>query len=186
VRASDGVDDECDTNLGGILPADIIARWEHRRSARIIVVDDDFHFRMLLDDILVAEGVEILQADSGTPLVDLVRRHHPDLILLDTPIEPVAGFDAIESLRANGQNIPVIVLTTVHDVAMLEAAVDAGADDYLTKPISEAVLLALWQLSLLRTVDRRLFDSILVQLPDEERWHLDQLLERFHRASGFL
>ena len=71
-----------------------------------------------------------------------VGQHHPNVVLLDEVMEPVSGVEALQALRASGQDVPVVMLTAIGRDDMVETALDTGADDYVTKPFSEAVLVA--------------------------------------------
>jgi DNA-binding response OmpR family regulator len=108
----------------------------------VLVVDDDAAVRQLLEDILVSAGFEVVMADSGANLAEVVRRQHPSVVLLDEVMEPISGLEALRALRASGQDVPVVMLTAVGHDEMVETALDSGADDYLTKPFSDAVLVA--------------------------------------------
>jgi DNA-binding response OmpR family regulator len=108
----------------------------------VLVVDDDAAVRQLLEDILVSAGFEVVMADSGANLAEVVRRQHPSVVLLDEVMEPISGLEALRALRASGQDVPVVMLTAVGHDEMVETALDTGADDYLTKPFSDAVLVA--------------------------------------------
>ncbi len=110
-------------------------------SARILVVDDELQIRRLLKTTLSAHGYEVLVAADGTTALDLVTRSRPDLILLDLGLPGMDGLDVCRQIRGWSQ-VPIIVLTvrdTEHDKV---AALDLGADDYLTKPFGTNELLA--------------------------------------------
>jgi DNA-binding response OmpR family regulator len=113
-----------------------------RARATVLVVDDDADVRQLLEDILVSAGFEVVLADSGANLAEVVRQQHPNVVLLDQVMEPVSGVEALQALRASGQDVPVVMLTAIGRDDMVETALDTGADDYVTKPFSEAVLVA--------------------------------------------
>ena len=113
-----------------------------RARATVLVVDDDAAVRQLLEDILVSAGFEVVMADSAANLAEVVRRQHPSVVLLDEVMEPVSGLEALRALRASGQDVPVVMLTAIGHDEMVETALDTGADDYLTKPFSDAVLVA--------------------------------------------
>ena len=108
----------------------------------MLVVDDDPALRQLLEDILVSAGFEVVLADSGANLAEVVRRQHPNVVLLDEVMEPVSGLEALQALRASGHDVPVVMLTAIGRDDMVETALDLGADDYVTKRFSEAVLVA--------------------------------------------
>ena len=113
-----------------------------RTRATVLVVDDDPALRQLLEDILVSAGFEVVLADSGANLAEVVRRQHPNVVLLDEVMEPVSGLEALQALRASGHDVPVVMLTAIGRDDMVETALDLGADDYVTKRFSEAVLVA--------------------------------------------
>ena len=113
-----------------------------RARATVLVVDDDAALRQLLEDILVRAGFEVVLAGTGVNLAKIVRQQHPNVVLLDEVMEPVSGLEALQALRASGQDVPVVMLTAIRHDEMVEAALDTGADDYLTKPFSDAVLVA--------------------------------------------
>jgi DNA-binding response OmpR family regulator len=108
----------------------------------VLVVDDDLYVRQLLVDMLVHEGFSVTPAESASGLTDLVRDQQPDVVILDEMMEPVSGLEALRSLRSSGEQVLVMMLTAVSPEDLLEAAVAVGADDYLAKPFSNAVLVA--------------------------------------------
>jgi DNA-binding response OmpR family regulator len=110
--------------------------------ATVLVVDDDAALRQLLEDILVGAGFQVVMADTGVNLAEVVTRLHPNVVLLDEIMEPVSGLEALQALRASGQNVPVVMLTAINRDEVIETALNTGADDYLTKPFSEVVLVA--------------------------------------------
>jgi DNA-binding response OmpR family regulator len=110
--------------------------------AKVLIVDDDVPLLQLLEEVLVAHGFAVAQSATGERLPDLVRQEHPAIVVLDQVMEPVSGLDALESLRASGLNVPVLMLMATRAEQMLELAVHTGADDYVTKPFSKPVLVA--------------------------------------------
>jgi DNA-binding response OmpR family regulator len=109
---------------------------------RVLVVDDDPALRELLENVLMSEGFQVLQADSALGITDLVRDTQPDLILLDQFMQPVSGLDTLQAMRSSGEQVPVVMLTGASREDLLEMALELGADDYVAKPFSEAVLVA--------------------------------------------
>ena len=108
----------------------------------VLVVDDDAAVRQMLNDLLHAEGFVVLAIATGAGLAEVVRQRQPDVVLLDQVMRPVSGLEALQALRASGQDVPVIMLTAIGRDDMVETALDTGADDYLTKPFSAPVLVA--------------------------------------------
>jgi DNA-binding response OmpR family regulator len=112
-----------------------------RRAPRIAVIDDDPEVRLYLSVGLGAAGFEVLVAKGGADGVALVRSAVPDAIVLDVVMPQVDGFDAIEQIR-RFSHVPIVLLSVRGDVRDRVAGLEAGADDYLTKPVVLAELVA--------------------------------------------
>lgn len=108
----------------------------------ILVIDDDPELREFLLGELVAEGYECESAASGQAALIAIRRQPWDLVVLDWSLPDFSGVEVCERMRASGITTPVLMLTAHDDVTERVRALDAGADDYLTKPFSIAELLA--------------------------------------------
>jgi two-component system, OmpR family, response regulator MprA len=111
-------------------------------AARVLVVDDDPEMREFLQGELATEGHTCEVAASGQAALLALRQQAWDLVLLDWGLPDFSGIEVCERLRAGGSTTPVLMLTAHDDVAERVRALDAGADDYLTKPFSIAELLA--------------------------------------------
>lgn len=109
--------------------------------ARILVCDDDAPLLRALSVSLAARGYEVLVAHSGEEGLDVFAHHHPDVVLLDLGLPGIDGVEVIRGIRA-GSSIPIIVLSARHQSASKVEALDAGADDYVTKPFGMDELLA--------------------------------------------
>jgi two-component system KDP operon response regulator KdpE len=101
--------------------------------ALVLVVDDEPAILRILKSTLRAAGYRVETAETGSEAVRVVARLSPDLILLDLGLPDLDGKDVIESLRA-WTHVPLVVLSARHDEAERIAALDLGADDYVTKP----------------------------------------------------
>jgi two-component system phosphate regulon response regulator OmpR len=110
--------------------------------ATVLVVDDDTTVRQVLEELLRSAGFTVATADTGARLPDLVRQQQPHVVLLDQLMQPVSGLEALQALRASGQDVPVIMLTALGGDDLVQTALETGADDYVTKPFSNAVLVA--------------------------------------------
>ena len=108
---------------------------------RILVVDDETQLLRALCINLAARRYEVAVADNGASALDQAARHAPDLVVLDLGLPDMDGTDVITALRA-WTNIPILVLSGRTDAADKVAALDAGADDYITKPFNMDELLA--------------------------------------------
>ncbi len=108
---------------------------------RILVVDDEAAIRRFLKIILEADGHTFLEASSGQEGLVMAATHRPDLIVLDLGLPDLDGLVVLKRLR-EWSTVPVIVLTVKDSDTDKVALLDAGADDYLTKPFSTAELQA--------------------------------------------
>ena len=111
------------------------------KSARIMIIDDEPQMRRLLQVALTAHGYEIRGAETGRAGIDQTAVFHPDLIVLDLSLPDLDGIEVIKQLREWTQT-PVIILSVREQEGDKIAALDAGADDYVTKPFSMGELLA--------------------------------------------
>jgi two-component system KDP operon response regulator KdpE len=108
---------------------------------RVLVVDDEPQIRRALAITLRARGYDVDLASGGREALAMAADTHPDVVLLDLGLPDLDGVAVIEGLRGWSQ-IPVIVLSARHDSDDKVLALDAGADDYVTKPFGMAELLA--------------------------------------------
>jgi two-component system, OmpR family, KDP operon response regulator KdpE len=110
-------------------------------TARILVVDDEPPIRKLLRVGLASQGYEVLEAaDAKSALEQLVRK--PALVILDLGLPDIDGLQLLGQIRAGRSDVPVIVLSSRGDEAGKVAALDLGADDYVTKPFGMDELFA--------------------------------------------
>ena len=101
---------------------------------RVLVVDDEPAILRFLRAGLSAQGFTVSEAEAGQPALDAVRREAADLVVLDLGLPDMDGLDVIRHIRANGSAIPIIVLSSRDDEGSKVAALDLGADDFVTKP----------------------------------------------------
>jgi two-component system, sensor histidine kinase and response regulator len=109
----------------------------------VLVVDDNFQNREVAEGHLVGAGYQAVQAESGEQALEMLKTQRPDLILLDVLMPGLDGFETCRRMRAlpGGKNIPILFLTALGDLGTHKAALDSGADDFLTKPINRTELL---------------------------------------------
>ena len=112
------------------------------RRARILIVDDDANNRLLLQVMLANEGYEIVTASAGTEALDLVQQLPPDLIVLDVMMPGMDGYQVAARIKTNPatRHIPVIMLTALSDKNSMMHGLNAGAEEFLTKPVVRAEL----------------------------------------------
>jgi pilus assembly protein CpaE len=120
---------------------------------KILVVDDDVNALKLIGYTLHKEGYEIIAAQSGQEALAKVREESPRLVILDIMMPDMDGYEVCRRLRATPQTaqLPVIMLTAKAQVEDKVAGFEAGADDYLTKPVIPAELVARVKALLLRS-----------------------------------
>jgi two-component system KDP operon response regulator KdpE len=106
-----------------------------------LVCDDDASLLRALDLSLSARGYDVIVARSGEDGLDETDRHHPDVIVLDLGLPGMDGIEVIRRIRERN-SIPIIVLSARHQSVSKVQALDAGADDYMTKPFGVDELLA--------------------------------------------
>ena len=110
-------------------------------AGRILVVDDEPQIRRVMRTTLIAAGYEIEDAKSGEEGIEKLNQFRPDLVLLDINMPGIGGLAACKLIRAD-KNVAIIILTVRDSEADKVAALDAGADDFVTKPFSTPELLA--------------------------------------------
>jgi adenylate cyclase len=111
---------------------------------RILVVDDTPVNLKLLGDLLTAKGYTITTAASGPEALEKIDRDPPDLVLLDVMMPGMSGYEVCKKLRENPATaiLPVVMVTALDPAQERVKGIDAGADDFLTKPINQPELLA--------------------------------------------
>ena len=109
--------------------------------ARVLVIDDEPAIRRFLRASLSARGYELYEAATGHDGIQSVPMHHPDIVILDLGLPDMDGLDVIRSLREWTQT-PILILSVREQESDKIPALDAGADDYLTKPFGVGELVA--------------------------------------------
>ena len=102
----------------------------------VLIVEDEKNIVDILRFNLQREGYRTLEAYDGKDGLDKAVSENPDLILLDVMLPQMNGFDVCRALRAQGSNVPVIILTAREEEADKVLGLEIGADDYITKPFS--------------------------------------------------
>ncbi len=132
VAAQKGGDDATESELESDLPG------------RILVVDDTAANIRLLAAILKIEGFEVFTAQSGAAALEILQEEALDVVLLDIMMPEMNGFEVCAKIRANPStaNLPVVMVTALQETADRVRALEAGADDFLTKPVDEVEVVA--------------------------------------------
>jgi adenylate cyclase len=141
-----------------------------RTPSRILIVDDNPTNVKVLQTRLAAEGYEILTAADGEEGLAAARQHTPDLILLDVMMPKLDGFEVCRRLRADAAFpfTPIIMVTAMADSKDVIAGLEAGGDEYLTKPVDHAALAARVR-SMLRI--KRLHDKVEALAAEVKEWN---------------
>ena len=141
-----------------------------RTTPRILIVDDNPANVKVLRTRLTAEGYEVVTANDGEEGLAAAHREKPDLILLDVMMPKVDGFEVCRRLRgdANFPFTPIIMVTAMADSKDIVAGLEAGGDEYLTKPVDHAALVARVR-SMLRI--KRLHDTAETLATEVKEWN---------------
>jgi len=113
-------------------------------TARVLVVDDILSNVKLLEAKLSAEYFEVVTAFNGMDALAQIEEHEPDIVLLDVMMPGMDGFEVCRRIKANSKtaHVPVVMVTALDQSSDRVAGLDAGADDFLTKPVDDAALFA--------------------------------------------
>jgi DNA-binding response OmpR family regulator len=108
---------------------------------KVLTIDDDLAMAELLAVLLKAQGFDISVTTSGMEGVKMIRESTPDLVILDLMMIDVDGWEVCKRVR-EFSNVPILILSALDSPGMVASALDAGADDYLIKPVPSGVLVA--------------------------------------------
>jgi DNA-binding response OmpR family regulator len=138
--------------------------------AKILVVDDTPRNVKLLADLLTVKGYAVVTAASGQEALDKIEREQPDLVLLDVVMPEMSGYEVCRKIREipDTRTLPVVMVTALDPSEERIKGIEAGADDFLTKPINQAELLARTK-SLLRI--KELYDTVQAQTAELSSWN---------------
>jgi DNA-binding response OmpR family regulator len=141
------------------------------RPPRVLIADDNPQGVELLEAYLLDSGYEIRTAADGEKTLRLVAEWHPDLILLDIMMPKVSGFEVCKKVRANPatRSVAVLMVTALDQHSDIERAVEAGTDDFLTKPINKTELLLRVRSMLKSRQNQRELDRALAYIQEVEK-----------------
>jgi two-component system OmpR family response regulator len=154
--------------------------------SQVLVVDDELHIRELVSMGLRYSGFDVTTAEGGREALDMVRRHRPDLVVLDVMLPDLDGFEVAKRIRetdGGADRLPVIFLTARDTTADKIEGLTLGGDDYVTKPFSIEELIARVQAVLRRTAgtgptDHRLtFSDLVLDEETREVWRANHPIE---------
>ena len=107
----------------------------------VLTIDDDVAITDLFSIILRTHGFDVISANNSEEGLRLINEKSPDVVTLDLMMPDVNGWDMCKRIRAFSK-IPILVLSAINDPAMVARVLDAGADDFIVKPVPSAVLIA--------------------------------------------
>ena len=110
--------------------------------AKVLIVEDDPHILLGLQEVLKSDGFDVAICNRGDQAVEAVRKHRPGLIVLDVMLPGLSGYDVCKQLRAKKVATPILMLTAKGQEIDKVVGLDMGADDYVTKPFGVRELLA--------------------------------------------
>ena len=116
---------------------------------KILIVDDDIHMLEIMKEMLASEDYNITTAENGKTALQKFNEHKPDLVLLDIMLPDIDGYSICKHIK-KVSNIPVIMVTAKIEAAEEIEGLYVGADDYITKPFKESILIARIQAMLRR------------------------------------
>jgi two-component system response regulator MprA len=148
--------------------------------ARVLVVDDDPQLREALTRALELDGYDVATASNGAQALEAIGHQRPDVAVLDVMMPYVGGLDVCRTLRERRDRLPILVLTARDEVGDRVAGLDAGADDYLTKPFALDELRARLRALLRRTATEEEGDAAVLRYEDLV---LDPAARTVHRGD---
>lgn len=119
-------------------------RTRTRRAARILVADDDHLVLEMVTDLLTAHGFTVLTAADGEEALAVIKREHPDLVLLDIMMPKLCGYEVARACKSDPvlQSIPIIIITAKGEIFDQTSARKCGAEGYMLKPLNSSLLIA--------------------------------------------
>lgn len=141
----------------------------HSQAKTVLLVEDDPALALGLCDALTFEGFEVFHATTGSQGVQLSSDKKPDCVILDLMLPDINGFDACKLIREKDKRVPILMLTARSSEADKIRGLDAGADDYVTKPFSVGELVARIR-AIFRRASRVNQDLTLLKLGE---WEID-------------
>ncbi|OIJ18680.1 DNA-binding response regulator [Anaerobacillus alkalidiazotrophicus] len=125
---------------------------------RVLIVDDEWKMRKLIEIFLISEGFEVREAQDGYEAINIVKQFSIDLIILDLMMPEIDGIEVCKRIREINK-IPIIMLTAKRETKDKVEGLNSGADDYLTKPFEKEELLARINALLRRTESQGEYES---------------------------
>jgi len=110
-------------------------------AAKVLVIDDDIAITELMSMLLKTHGFDVMTTNNGSDGVKMVQEKTPNVVLLDLMMPDMDGWQVCKAIRGFS-NTPILILSAINDPRMVASILDAGADDFLVKPVPSGVLVA--------------------------------------------
>ncbi|MFC7391881.1 response regulator [Scopulibacillus cellulosilyticus] len=104
------------------------------RDGKILIVDDQFGIRILLNEIFQKEGYKTFTAGNGIQALDIVEKEEPELVILDMKIPGMDGLEILKRIKEKNSQVKVIIMTAYGELDMIQEAIDNGAITHFAKP----------------------------------------------------
>ena len=111
-----------------------IRKGRFNMNGKVLIVDDQFGIRILLNEVFQKEGYQTFQAANGVQALEILTKNKPDIILLDMKIPGMDGIEILKRMKKLNQHIRVIIMTAYGELDMIQEARDLGALTHFAKP----------------------------------------------------
>ena len=102
---------------------------------KVLIVDDEEMAIKLVEHQMKLDGFEVITSTDGREAVDLIKSQEPDLVISDIMMPFMSGLELLELIKAEQKKIPVILVSALDDVEVIQTAIGMGADDFVIKPV---------------------------------------------------
>jgi DNA-binding response OmpR family regulator len=103
---------------------------------KILVVDDEEMAVKMVELQLKSEGYEVLTSFDGREAIDIINNEEPDMVISDIMMPYMSGLELLEIVKTEHKNIPVILISALDEVEVVQTSIDMGADDFVVKPVN--------------------------------------------------
>jgi DNA-binding response OmpR family regulator len=103
---------------------------------KVLIVDDEEMAIKMVELQMRADGYEVYTSNDGREAVELIKEHEPDLVISDIMMPFMSGLELLELIKAEKKKIPVILISALDDVEVIQTAIGMGADDFVIKPVN--------------------------------------------------
>ncbi|MTT30975.1 response regulator [Terrilactibacillus sp. BCM23-1] len=109
-------------------------KFDQHQEPAILIVDDQFGIRILLNEIFQKEGYQTYTASNGVQALEIVQEYHPDLVILDMKIPGMDGLEILKRIKEKESDIKVIIMTAYGELEKIKQAIESGAITHFAKP----------------------------------------------------